>query len=342
MEDPDISLPSPAKFVLSQKGTNLLQDVNNFTYRIHKKNLLKKTTTYHCTRKISAKCPAFVTLCQETNMIVKFHHAHVHTYSILRETAKQEEKMTQAAASVGRVSTVEILSKIRTNLERSTHSEATSSIRKSRTIAKAINWEKRKVLGHSSTIPKSAKDIKENLPEKFQVTSTGGIFLRHCDYVDDHKKNFMMIFMSDHGAWVMGKSTMIFVNGTFDTPRSRLAKSTLSWDRWDRISVQFHARSHCCRTRRLPRTPRCGPSSLPMSSSRTACRTWSCRILRRASWTHCHRCSLMRRCVRHTNSSLLENVKYCLIRVWTFNLKKINTFIVFHITLILNKIEVLL
>jgi hypothetical protein len=139
MEDPDISLPSPAKFVLSQKGTNLLQDVNNFTYRIHKKNLLKKTTTYHCTRKISAKCPAFVTLCQETNMIVKFHHAHVHTYSILRETAKQEEKMTQAAASVGRVSTVEILSKIRTNLERSTHSEATSSIRKSRTIAKAIN-----------------------------------------------------------------------------------------------------------------------------------------------------------------------------------------------------------
>jgi hypothetical protein len=112
MEDPDISLPSPAKFVLSQKGTNLLQDVNNFVYRIHEKNLLKKTATYRCTRKISAKCPAFFTLYQETNMIVKFHHAHVHTSKILRETAKQEEKkMIQAAASVGRVSAVEILSK---------------------------------------------------------------------------------------------------------------------------------------------------------------------------------------------------------------------------------------
>jgi hypothetical protein len=78
----------------------------------------------------------------------------------LRETAKQEEKMIQAAASVGRVSTVELLSKIKTNLERSAHPEATSSIRKSSTIAKAINCEKRKVLGHSSTILKSAKDIK--------------------------------------------------------------------------------------------------------------------------------------------------------------------------------------
>jgi hypothetical protein len=88
MEGTDITLPSPAKFVLSQKGTNLLQDVNNFTYRIHEKNLFKKMATYRCTRKMSAKCPAFATLCQETNMIVKFHHAHVHTYNILRTTDK--------------------------------------------------------------------------------------------------------------------------------------------------------------------------------------------------------------------------------------------------------------
>jgi hypothetical protein len=112
---------------------------------------------------------------------------------------------------------VVILSKIKTNLEHSAHPEATSSIRKSRTIAKAINREKRYVLGHSSTIPKSAEDIKDNSPEKFQVTSTGGIFLRHSDFVDDHKKNFMMIFMSNHSAWIMGKSTMIFIDGTFDT-----------------------------------------------------------------------------------------------------------------------------
>ncbi len=93
MADLDISLPSPAKFVLSQKGTNLPQDVNNFTYRIHEKNVLKKMATYRCLKKMSAKCPAIAILCQETNMIVKFCHAHVHTSNILRETAKQEEKM---------------------------------------------------------------------------------------------------------------------------------------------------------------------------------------------------------------------------------------------------------
>jgi hypothetical protein len=73
MADPDISLPSPANFVLSQKGANLLQDVNNFTYRIYEKNVIKKTTTFRCTRKMSAKCTAIATLDEETYMIVKFH-----------------------------------------------------------------------------------------------------------------------------------------------------------------------------------------------------------------------------------------------------------------------------
>jgi hypothetical protein len=76
--------------------------VNNFTYRIHWKNMIKKTTTYHCTKKMSAKCPAVVHWDLETNMIVRFLHAHMHTSNILRETAKQEErKMIQTATSVG-------------------------------------------------------------------------------------------------------------------------------------------------------------------------------------------------------------------------------------------------
>jgi hypothetical protein len=136
--------------------------VNNFTYRIHKKNVIK-TASYRCTKKMSTKCHTIATLDLETN-----HHVYMHTSNILREMAKQEErKMIQAAARVGRMSTVEILSKIKTNLYRSAYPEATSSIRKSYT----------KVLRHSFTIPESAEDIKENLPEKFQVSSTGGIFL---------------------------------------------------------------------------------------------------------------------------------------------------------------------
>jgi hypothetical protein len=92
----------------------------------------------------------------------------VHTSNVLRDTARQEKnKMIQAAANVGRVSTVEILSKIKSNLERSSHPQATSSIRKSRTLSKAIQRAKRKILGHSSTIPKIAEEIKENLPAKF-------------------------------------------------------------------------------------------------------------------------------------------------------------------------------
>jgi hypothetical protein len=60
-------------------------------------------------------------------------------------------------------------------------------------------------MGHSATIPKSAEEIKENLPDKFTITSMGGIFMRFCDFVDDQKKKLMMIFMSDHGGWVLGR-----------------------------------------------------------------------------------------------------------------------------------------
>jgi hypothetical protein len=248
--------------------------VNNFTYRIHKKNVIK-TASYRCTKKMSTKCPTIATLDLETNMIVKFHHAYMHTSNILREMAKQEErKMIQAAASVGRMSTVEILSKIKTNLDRSAYPEATSSIRKSSP----------KVLRHSSTIPKSAKDIKENLPEKFQVTSTGGIFLRHCHFVDDHKKNLMIVFMSDHSAWVPGISTAIFVDGKFNAALEPFCQIYFA------LGQMGHNKHGIpCVYALLPNketstySKRCGPSSFPMLSLRMASRTWSCRILRRAS-----------------------------------------------------------
>jgi hypothetical protein len=66
---------------------------------------------------------------------------------------KEEQKMFESAAIVVRVSTVEILCKLKTNLERSYNLKATCSIRKSRTLAKAISREKRKIMGYRSTIP---------------------------------------------------------------------------------------------------------------------------------------------------------------------------------------------
>jgi hypothetical protein len=216
-EPPDI-FPYPAKFVPSQKGTQLLQDCENFTYRIHEKNIKNNTANYRCTKKIAAKCPAVAVLDLGSSQIVKILHHHSHTSNQLREVALQEERrMIAAATAVGRVSTVEILSKIKTNLERSENPEAVSSIRKSRAIAQAICREKRKSLGHNSTIPTSAAEIKENLPPKFSTTSTGAPFMRYCDFVDADQTKLMMLFMSDHGGWVLSRSTDIFADGTFDT-----------------------------------------------------------------------------------------------------------------------------
>jgi hypothetical protein len=60
--------------------------------------------------RISAKCPAVATLDLETT-VIEIKQYCMHTSNILRETTRQEErKMIEAAAIVGRVSTVKILS----------------------------------------------------------------------------------------------------------------------------------------------------------------------------------------------------------------------------------------
>ncbi len=76
MAEPDITFPYPAHFVPIQKGTNLLQDVDNYTNRVHENCEKKKTTTYRCTERMSAKCPALATLDSETKMIVNVSLCH--------------------------------------------------------------------------------------------------------------------------------------------------------------------------------------------------------------------------------------------------------------------------
>jgi hypothetical protein len=107
-----------ARFVPSQKGTMLLRDENNFNYRIHQKNTDDTKAYYKCVKKDSAKCPAMAVLHIASSQIVAIMHEHVHEPNILHETARTEKKRVIAAAAlVGRVSTLEVMSKIKSNLE---------------------------------------------------------------------------------------------------------------------------------------------------------------------------------------------------------------------------------
>ncbi len=63
--------------------------------------------------------------------------------NILLEAARHEEnKCITVAAMVKRISTVKVLSKIKIILERTQHSEAESSFKKSMALCQAVNREK--------------------------------------------------------------------------------------------------------------------------------------------------------------------------------------------------------
>jgi glucan biosynthesis protein len=129
-----------ANWVPGQKGTPLLRDNNNFTYRIHMKNKAGTKANYRCVKRYKAKCPAVAVLHIASSRIINIINKHSHEANILEESARNEEKkMIAAAAQVGRISNLEVMTKIKTNLERSDVLEATSSMRKSKALTQAIN-----------------------------------------------------------------------------------------------------------------------------------------------------------------------------------------------------------
>jgi hypothetical protein len=98
-----------------------------------------------CVLRKSKKCPAVATYNPLTSRIERILHEHIHAPQLRQEAARREEKrMIAAAAAVGTFSTVTVMARIKTNVERGDCPEAASSIRKSRALSMAILREKKK------------------------------------------------------------------------------------------------------------------------------------------------------------------------------------------------------
>ena len=92
-------------------------------------------------------------------------------------------------------------------------------MRKRKAISQAIYREKKKVKGAGEpSIPKTSKEIKENLDMKYQLTSTKEEFLRYCEYLyPATEEKLLMVFISDLGKDILSKSETIYCDGTLDT-----------------------------------------------------------------------------------------------------------------------------
>lgn len=216
MEGDDV-VGYPATFVQSQKGTQLLQDENNHVYRIHHLLAAQTHASYRCVKRASAKCPALATLLLEPPRIVKTTDDHTHGPNLLAIAAREEEnRMIKAAALVGKVSQNQVMSKIKTNIQRSALPEAMTEMRKSHALGQALQRERNKVAGIAGAVPKTPGQIMELLPDRYKLTAAGGPFLRCMEHnpVDD---TLIMLFMSDHGRWVLARSQLVFGDGTFGT-----------------------------------------------------------------------------------------------------------------------------
>ena len=124
-----------------------------------------------------------------------------------------------AAVLAGNSSTVWVLEEIKSNIDRSSHPHLTGHIKKTAALQMELLRKKRKSLGLTGHIPKEPEEILTGLPDHLTKTTTGSIFLVHKDFLyEDGRDNtkIIMIFMSEHGKFVMRNSVELYVVGTFD------------------------------------------------------------------------------------------------------------------------------
>jgi FLYWCH zinc finger domain len=206
------------RFVPSQKGGTNLLDENNYRYRINKKGSPGTKDYYNCVKRNIVKCPATAVFETSSSEIVKIVNEHNHAPDIIGDVArKMEVQLINAAANIGTVSTNKMLTQVKVNLERSELPEAKAMMSKSRAISMALYREKRRRLGITGAIPKTCADVMKRMPEHFKKTSTGGDFLRFMGYVDAAETKMLLLFISDHGKWVLERSEELYCDGTFHT-----------------------------------------------------------------------------------------------------------------------------
>jgi hypothetical protein len=75
----------------------------------------------------------------------------------------RREKTHLCCCRRGSSSTMEVMSRVKPNMERSDCPEATACSRKSRTLSKAILHEKSKILGHKGIKLRTTENIMENI-----------------------------------------------------------------------------------------------------------------------------------------------------------------------------------
>jgi hypothetical protein len=159
------------KWALSQKGTKLLEDGDNYRYNVYRPITAGKIVSYRCQLHRSKKCPSVAYLCTETSKIIRINNSHNHLPSILRQKALAvEREYIRAAATVGKTSTIDVVARIRTTLQRSEDAAATSSMRKTKALTAAIRRQRIKVQGGGEPVAATLKEIHDNFPEKYAST----------------------------------------------------------------------------------------------------------------------------------------------------------------------------
>ena len=206
-----------ATFVAAKQGGRIIVDEQGYHYK--KTSVNKKTGVSYlrCRDKIAEKCDARAILIDESGYkSVKPDHTHGNRFVKNKVRAVEQEKI-MAAANLPTVAPRAVFADITGTVNQEMTDFAAAYVRKSSTIARAIQRKRVAEKGYPS-IPNTYSDL-DNITDKLSSTMDGSKFLLCNDKTipenphEDAKR--LMIFMSGEGRDTLASCEHWFVDGTF-------------------------------------------------------------------------------------------------------------------------------
>lgn len=212
--------PSPQRprYIQNNWKRPQLVDPDNNIYFVSKK--IGDCTYLICAKAKLLKCQgrAVIKVDEATGIeTVRFKGSHNHFSSLAKVEAKQLDQealatsISNAAAPPSRI--------LADSLNAPIPEAVSLARRKSSSLIRSIQFQRKKEKGHTLAAPDSMEAIaRQRLPEEYQKTSIGDQFLVLKDYVsDEDRSKCMLVFMSPLAKEIMRTSDQWASDGTFKT-----------------------------------------------------------------------------------------------------------------------------
>ena len=190
------------KIVISARGKEQVVDQNGYKYYFN--NKAANTKYFICSQ---AGCNVRLTTTTAGELVGDSLPDHHHGTNLLKRMAKEiQTDVVMRFATLPSTTTKQATGKMSKQMLASGQPDALFSMGSDEAV-KAALWREKKKLTSQPKLPKTYKEIMEmEIPDKYKNTADDSEFLAHHNWLNQDKKEAVLLFISDFGADILRRA----------------------------------------------------------------------------------------------------------------------------------------